>query len=44
MSLYSFEPVVDSQLYDVEEIRRLYDLFDVSFIQYFFINYAKIYN
>lgn len=30
MSTYTIEPVVDSQLYTVDEIRRLYDLFDVS--------------
>lgn len=31
MNDYSIEPVVDSELYEVEEIRHLYDLFDVSF-------------
>jgi len=31
MNDYSIEPVVDSELYQVEEIRHLYDLFDVSF-------------
>lgn len=29
MNDYSIEPVVDSELYEVEEIRHLYDLFDV---------------
>lgn len=31
MNNYSIEPVVNSELYEVEEIRHLYDLFDVSF-------------
>lgn len=32
---FSIEPfATDSQLNDIEEIRRLYDLFDVSFINY----------
>jgi len=30
MNDYSIEPVVNSELYEVEEIRHLYDLFDVS--------------
>jgi len=31
MNDYSIQPVIDSELYGVEEIRHLYDLFDVSF-------------
>lgn len=31
MNECSITPVVDSELYEVEEIRRLYDIFDVSF-------------
>lgn len=31
MSVYFVESVVDTQLQEIEEIRRLYDLFDVSF-------------
>lgn len=31
MNAYTtIEPVIDSELCDVDEIRRLYDLFDVS--------------
>jgi len=36
---YSIEPVVDSELYEVEEIRHLYDLFDVSFNDYLLLVY-----
>lgn len=32
MNACFIERVVDSQLCDVEEIKRLYDLFDVSFM------------
>jgi len=39
MNDYSIEPVVDSELYEVEEIRHLYDLFDVRFYDIlFYIN------
>lgn len=31
MDLCTIEPLIDNKLCDVEEIRRLYDLFDVSF-------------
>jgi len=37
MNDYSIEPVVDSELYEVEEIRHLYDLFDVSFMTIYLI-------
>lgn len=30
MNVYSIDSVVDSELYDVKEISRLYNLFDVS--------------
>jgi hypothetical protein len=32
---FSIEPfTIDSELYNIKEIRRLYDLFDVSLINY----------
>lgn len=42
MNEYFVESVIDSQLHEIEEIRRLYDLFDVSFnnyIGFWYINY-----
>lgn len=34
MNVFKIETVVGSELWEVDEIRRLYDLFDVSFSCY----------
>lgn len=44
MSVFSIEPVIDSQLRDIEEIRRLYDLFDVSIIDNLIFVYLLFYS